>query len=121
MKDISIKWDESADPEKKLERIMMQKWIGAFVNSNEMWSDFRRTGYPKLHYNPLNHSVEAYGIIATDAGGKTIDFNKRELFIERERLNNAEGIKETEKKMSGPDKISTVLWIHSPWGGSNFK
>ena len=106
MKDIAIKWDESAGLEKKLERIMMQKWIGAFVNTNEMWSDFRRTGYPKLYYNPLNHSVEAYGVIGKE------EFNMRELFVEAERLNNTEGIKETEKKMSGPDKISTRLWIH---------
>ena len=120
MKDIAIKWDESAEPEKKLERIMMQKWLGAFVNSNEAWSDFRRTGYPKLHYNPKNDSNETFGLIEKDADGKTIDFNKRELFVDAERRNNEAGIRETEKKMLGPDKISTPLWIHYPVGGPNF-
>ena len=108
----TIKWRDDVSDEKKLERIMMQKWLGSFVNTNEMWSDFRRTGYPKLHYNPKNDSNETWGIIEKDADGKTIDFNKRELFIDAEIRNNADGIKETEKKMSGPNKISTRLWIH---------
>jgi hypothetical protein len=123
----TIKWREDVEPEEKLERIMTQKWIAAFVNSNEMWSDFRRTGYPKLHYNPYNASVENFGIIAQDADGKTIAFNLRELFVDDERRNNAEGIKGTEAKMNpGGDKISTALWIHCKPGattvsyGSNF-
>ena len=121
MKDISIKWDESADPEKKLERIMMQKWIGAFVNSNEMWADHRRTGYPKVPLAIQNNSGEQWGIISND---EPYPFPKRFPFYSTgsrsEVLNNPDGVKDAIVKLGGPDKISTSLWIHPDPGGPNF-
>jgi hypothetical protein len=45
---ITIKWDENATPEQKLERIITQKWIAMYPEGYEAWSEFRRTGYPKL-------------------------------------------------------------------------
>ena len=44
--DVTIKWDEAADVEKKQERIIIQKWIANFNLGNEAWADHRRTGYP---------------------------------------------------------------------------
>lgn len=37
--------------EQKLEKIMIQKWIALFPNGQEAWTEWRRTGYPKL--NPI--------------------------------------------------------------------
>lgn len=34
--------------EQKLEKIMIQKWIALFPNGHEAWTEWRRTGYPKL-------------------------------------------------------------------------
>lgn len=45
---ITVKWDEGASNEEKLERIITQKWIANFPLSTEAWADYRRTGYPKL-------------------------------------------------------------------------
>lgn len=45
---ITVKWDESATVEQKLERIITQKWIAMYPEGYEGWSEFRRTGYPKL-------------------------------------------------------------------------
>jgi hypothetical protein len=45
---ITIKWDENATFEQKLERIITQKWIAMYPEGGEAWSEFRRTGYPKL-------------------------------------------------------------------------
>lgn len=43
--DISL----AATTEQKLEAIITQKWIALnFVNSDQSWNDYRRTGYPKL-------------------------------------------------------------------------
>ncbi|WP_233202082.1 MULTISPECIES: SusD/RagB family nutrient-binding outer membrane lipoprotein [Parabacteroides] len=42
----NVKWDEGADFEGKLKRIITQKWIGIYPNGVEAWSEFRRTGYP---------------------------------------------------------------------------
>ncbi len=47
--DITPKWDDAASDEKKLERIITQKWITVFPEGVEGWSEFRRTGYPKLY------------------------------------------------------------------------
>ncbi len=48
---LTVKWDDGADNETKLERIMTQKWIAAQHNSIEIWVDHRRTDYPKLPFN----------------------------------------------------------------------
>ncbi|MBL7736676.1 MAG: SusD/RagB family nutrient-binding outer membrane lipoprotein [Chitinophagaceae bacterium] len=45
---IKIKWDEGASFNEKLERIITQKWIAMYPDGQEAWSEFRRTGYPKL-------------------------------------------------------------------------
>jgi hypothetical protein len=58
LSDVTVKWDESLGFEKKLEKIITQKWITMFPEGQEAWSEFRRTGYPKLYHilastNPL--------------------------------------------------------------------
>lgn len=53
--DIDIdKWNTK---EIKLQKIMTQKWIAMFPMSLEAWTDYRRTGYPKLlPYCPFAYS-----------------------------------------------------------------
>jgi hypothetical protein len=46
---ITVKWNESDNFETKLERIITQKWIALYPEGTEAWSEFRRTGYPKLY------------------------------------------------------------------------
>ena len=113
--DITIKWEDGVGigNEEKLERIMMQKWIACFNNANEIWSDHRRTGYPKLHFNPKNDSGETWGTIADN------DFLKRMPYVQRERLNNPAYDRNSALLGSGGDKISTPLWIHTPWVDHN--
>lgn len=53
---ITVKWDESAPMEEKLERIITQKWIALYPEGQEAWSEFRRTGYPRLWPVVLNYS-----------------------------------------------------------------
>ena len=53
---ITIKWDENATAEEKLERIITQKWIAMYPEGYEAWSEFRRTGYPKLWPPAENNS-----------------------------------------------------------------
>lgn len=42
----------SGTDEEKLEKIMIQKWIAMYPNGQEAWTEWRRTGYPKL--NPID-------------------------------------------------------------------
>ncbi|MEO6284163.1 MAG: SusD/RagB family nutrient-binding outer membrane lipoprotein [Dyadobacter sp.] len=49
MTKITVKWNEADNFETKLERIITQKWIALYPEGTEAWSEFRRTGYPKLY------------------------------------------------------------------------
>lgn len=102
--DITIAWDEVASLEEKLERIVTQKWISGFPDSFEPWTDFRRTGYPKLPYNYVNNSSENDGIVPDD------DFIKRMRFVPDERIGNPDGVKDATQKLGGADLITTPLW-----------
>ena len=46
---VTIAWDDTAiDIETNLEKIITQKWIAIFPLGVEAWSEYRRTGYPRL-------------------------------------------------------------------------
>jgi hypothetical protein len=109
---VTVKWDDSAGDEIKLERIMTQKWIATFMNSVETWVDHRRTGYPRLPYNYRNESTQTWGVIPDD------DFLRRMPFVPAERNNNPVGVADATAKLGGPDLISTRLWWDT--GGPNF-
>lgn len=59
MSSITIKWNEGASFEEKLERIITQKWIAMYPLGSEAWSEQRRTGYPKFFPVMLNGSDDA--------------------------------------------------------------
>ena len=49
--DITIAWEAGNTEEvreRNLERIITQKWIAIFPLGVEAWSEYRRTGYPRL-------------------------------------------------------------------------
>jgi hypothetical protein len=54
--DITPAWNESDLPEKKLERIITQKWLACYPEGAEAWTEQRRTGYPKLFPVKVNNS-----------------------------------------------------------------
>lgn len=108
----TVAWDEAADNETKLEKIITQKWIAGYTDSMEPWVDHRRTGYPKLPYNYQNDSNSDWGVIAAD------DFLRRMPFITSQRENNPAGVADATAKLGGPDEIGTRLWWDT--GGPNF-
>lgn len=54
MSAITIKWDEAASQDTKLERIITQKWLALYPNGQEAWSEFRRTAFPWIFRIQLN-------------------------------------------------------------------
>ena len=98
---ITIKWDDAATYEQKLERIITQKWIAIFPLGNEAWAEFRRTGYPKLAT-----------VITNNSGGEVPagTFVKRQVFPDTEYQNNATHVKEAVSLLGGPDSQGTKLW-----------
>ncbi len=109
---VTVKWDDAAINEVKLEKIMTQKWISGYMNTVETWVDHRRTDYPKLPFNYQNDSSSDWGIIAND------DFLRRMTFVDGERNNNPLGVADASTKLGGSDEIGTRLWWDVP--GSNF-
>ena len=71
MTDITPKWDDADSNERKLERIITQKWIACYPEGVEAWSEQRRTGYPKLFKVYENNSN---GAISTDIMIRRIPF-----------------------------------------------
>tara|TARA_R110001583_G_scaffold86860_1_gene226674 strand:+ start:3274 stop:4866 length:1593 start_codon:yes stop_codon:yes gene_type:complete len=107
--DITIAWNGGATNEEKLEKIITQKWIAMFPEGLEAWSEFRRTGYPKI-----------FPVVSNQSGG-TIDTDvqiRRIPFADSELSNNAAGVADAVTKLNGSDNGGTRLWWDLP--GSNF-
>lgn len=82
MNKVSVKWNDAASNEEKLQRIITQKWIANFPLSTEAWAEYRRTGYPKLFPNRVNSSN---GTIDTDEQIRRLIYSSIEI-----NTNNAE-------------------------------
>lgn len=98
---ITIAWDSSDSFEKNLERIITQKWIAMFPDGQEAWTEFRRTGYPKIFPVIVNNS---YGTIDTK---KQI---RRITFPQSEYDNNQQEVEKAVSLLGGPDTGGTNLW-----------
>ncbi|MBT1709859.1 SusD/RagB family nutrient-binding outer membrane lipoprotein [Fulvivirgaceae bacterium PWU5] len=96
---VTIKWEEGASAEVKLERIITQKWIAMYPEGQEAWSEFRRTGYPRL-----------YPVIVNNSGGKITGFIKRLGFAQSEYSTNKFALDRIISTMGGPDTGGTPLW-----------
>jgi hypothetical protein len=100
--DVTIQWDESLNFEKKLEKIITQKWIAAFPEGQEAWSEFRRTTYPKLFPVVVNNSNGEVG------PGK---FIRRLPYPSYFTTSNPKGVAEAVSSyLNGPDQMGTPLW-----------
>lgn len=102
---ITIKWDDAAASEVKLERIITQKWLAMFPEGAEAWAEFRRTGYPKLFPLEVNYSNEI--TIGQVPQG---EFIKRLPFSRDEYNNNVEGVESGIDALGGPDNAGMPLW-----------
>lgn len=98
---ITIAWDAAAPFEGNLERIITQKWIAMYPDGQEAWSEFRRTGYPKIFPVVINNSG---GKIDTDAQVKRIDFPTAEA------TTNPDGLASGITSLGGDDDGGTSLW-----------
>lgn len=65
--------------EEKLEKIMIQKWIALYPNGQEAWSEWRRTGYPRMQTVYRNNSN---GLIDSEKGIRRMHYTIRETQTE---------------------------------------
>ncbi len=100
---VTVAWDESADFEKKLERIITQKWIANWrATGVEAWAEFRRTGYPQLLAAGANLSG---GVIAEDGFARRLKYPVNELTGNAENYNAA-----LSDLLKGADNMATRVW-----------
>lgn len=98
---ITIAWEENDGFERKLERIITQKWIAMFPDGQEAWTEFRRTGYPKVFPVAVNNS------------GNTINTDtqiRRITFPQAEYDNNETEVRKAAALLGGADTGGTKLW-----------
>lgn len=99
--DVSVTWHETDTHEKKLQRIITQKWLAIYPDSFEAWAEFRRTGYPRLFPVAYNQSG---GLIDTDIQIRRLPFTRKEYNT------NAEEVQKAIRLLKGPDTGGTRLW-----------
>lgn len=108
--DLTVAWSESDAMEKKLERIITQKWIALYPDGQEAWSEFRRTGYPKIFPIPASNNKSG-GLINTEQQIRRLPFPSGEY------SNNAENVADAVTLLAGEavgtskgDNGGTRLW-----------
>ena len=90
--------------EEKLEKIMIQKWIALYPNGQEAWTEYRRTGYPKLHSTITNYSN---GEVDSEVGIRRMRFPTNKS-TSAEDIANLESARKLLR--GGLDKAGTRLW-----------
>ena len=98
---LTVKWNDNATESKKLERIMIQKWIALFPDGQEAWSEMRRTGYPGIVTISSNRS-----------GGEVPEGEliSRLKFPTTEYSDNSENTQTAISLLKGTDIAGTRLW-----------
>ncbi|MBF7092377.1 SusD/RagB family nutrient-binding outer membrane lipoprotein [Flavobacterium sp. ALJ2] len=104
---VTVAW--GTDKEVNLEKIITQKWIATYPDGQEAWSEYRRTGYPKLFRITNNKSG---GVISTALGVRRLPFSANEV------ANNPKGVASGVAVLGGPDNGATRLWWDTT--GPNF-
>jgi hypothetical protein len=100
---ITVKWNAAGSFNENWERIITQKWICMYPDGQEAWSEFRRTGFPKL-----------FPVIVNNSGGKisSTAFIRRINFPSAEANNPA--LAAAIAGLGGPDNGGTKLWWDKP-------
>lgn len=97
----TIKWENSLTNEQKLEKIITQKWIAIFPEGQEAWTEYRRTGYPKL-----------FPVVNNKSGGtiNTVIQVRRLAYPQNEYKTNTTAVNNALQLLGGADNGGTRVW-----------
>ena len=102
MSTVHIAWNPNATKERNLERIITQKWIAMFpCGGDEAWTEYRRTGYPRLFPVVVNNSG---GTISTALQIRRLQYPSSEY------NSNSDAVKAAVSTLGGPDNGGTPVW-----------
>ena len=101
---VSVSWEYATEFEERLEKIITQKWIALFPDGQEAWSEFRRTGCPRVIRVAVNNSG---GLIDKKKQIARLPYptnlSKDYPILYKEAVNNP-------KLLDGGDNGGTKLW-----------
>lgn len=83
----------------ELAQINYEYWVASFLNGQEGWANFRRSGFPILTVNPFP--------------GKAVNWITRLTYPPSEILVNSENVQEA-IAAQGADKLDTRVWWDKP-------
>lgn len=101
LNNVTTKWSDGDAFETNLQRIITQKWIAMYPDGQEAWTEYRRTGYPKL-FPIINNNSN--GTINSVTGIRRLPFPASEV------SNNANQVQKAVALLGGPDNGGTKLW-----------
>ncbi len=106
--DITVAWESGGEFERNLERIITQKWISIFPLGVEAWSEYRRTGYPRLLPAPQDKSG---GTVDLEHHARRLTYPVEEYQMNNANLQEAITVLDAESQgdRSG-DIMGTRLW-----------
>ena len=99
---IKVAWDAGAEFKDNLERIITQKWIAIYPDGIEAWSEYRRTGYPRLMPVLTNNSS---GVVSTSRMARRLRYPNSEYTGNLTNVQYA-----VSNYLNGPDNMATDLW-----------
>ena len=106
--DLSVKWNDAATDEEKLQRIITQKWIALFRSRTRRGPSTAGRVIRKLFLVKQN---ESNGVVSTEDGPRRLPYNENELNSNTEAVNAAIGMLNAEATggTSG-DNAGTRRW-----------
>lgn len=105
---ITVAWKETAGfDEENLERIITQKWIAIFPNCMEAWSEYRRTGYPRLMPAVANLSS---GAVSDTQGARRLPYPAKEYRENGVNVQAGVAVLATESSSGAGDNMGTHVW-----------
>jgi hypothetical protein len=91
------------DPARALEQINEQYWVASFLQFQEAWSNFRRSGYPDLE--PINYPGQDPSVNSSGDG-----FIRRLTYPLRERSVNTANVDAAIARMGGNTLGTRIFW-----------
>ena len=104
---INKKWSTVTSAEEHLEQIITQKYLANYPNGFESWSEWKRTGYPRMFtaaYNLSNVGAQNIDVTGKDFGVRRFPFPQSEFEL------NAENVTAAKSLLGGPDNSATNVW-----------
>ncbi len=105
--DVTVAWSDGAGFEKNLERIITQKYIAIYPEGQEAWSEFTRTGYPKVIPYNVNRSN---GAIDTQRQIRRLNWPSTEYRTNAANVNAAVSVLNRESSLPNGDNGGSRLW-----------